>query len=235
MSYNKTNWVNSVTDLNETNMNKIENELELLAGKSVATAGEDLDDYINEGIYYFDAGYTPTNIPTGVNGWLVVFANGNFIKQVWFRHGSIAGNNDFETFVRTRVDSSNWSDWRRFIVEDELYYQTGESITINNAVLNGCITGDAKNIYLSLNLPKKLNKISSLSVSNLIGNIRGISGYIDSDYTATTNFNTGDYTTSIVRSTDTLIEFNIQKSTQFSNATNNTPVTANVQIQINLN
>ena len=36
--------------------------------KNITTTGENLDNYIYSGTYTFEGSYTPTNIPTGVNG-----------------------------------------------------------------------------------------------------------------------------------------------------------------------
>ena len=43
---------------------------------TVTTAGENLDDYTKTGVYYFSSNHTPVNVPSGVNGWLVVYGNG---------------------------------------------------------------------------------------------------------------------------------------------------------------
>ena len=86
--------------------------------KAVTVAGEDLDDYIYPGIYTFAGSYTPEHIPAGVNGWLVVLrwptsdANAT-VKQLWFRHGTV-GDNDFETYVRTKLGTNAFGSWSKF-------------------------------------------------------------------------------------------------------------------------
>lgn len=86
-------------------------------GKNITTAGENLDNYIYPGVYTFGADYTPTNIPDGVNGWLVVFrwvtsdANAT-VKQLWFRLGTI-GSNDYEIYVRTKIGNSTFGAWSK--------------------------------------------------------------------------------------------------------------------------
>lgn len=103
--------------------------------KYVTVTGTNLNDYIEDGIYFFNADYTPTNIPEGVNGWLQVFTIGKdnystdkFIKQLWFRAGT-PNSNDFETFVRTRSWDGNWGNWRKIITEVDTNWQ---NITLNN-------------------------------------------------------------------------------------------------------
>lgn len=89
----------------------------------------DLNNYTEGGIYFFsvssDGTTTINNIPTGVNGWLVVLplndydGNGTTLcKQIWYRYGT-ANTNDFNTFVRTYVSSGTWSAWKQYkMVED---------------------------------------------------------------------------------------------------------------------
>lgn len=86
--------------------------------KNITKTGEDLDDYIYPGVYTFGGSYTPEHIPAGVNGWLVVLrwptsdANAT-VKQLWFRHGTV-GENDFETYVRTKLGSNAFGSWSKF-------------------------------------------------------------------------------------------------------------------------
>ena len=97
----------------------------------VTTAGTNLNDYVDQGIYFFNQSYIPTNIPTGVNGWLVVMALGEadttdkFIKQVWLRAGT-PNTNDYDMYVRTRSWDGNWGSWRRIITEVDTEWKTLE-------------------------------------------------------------------------------------------------------------
>lgn len=93
-----------------------------IATVNVTIANTDLNDYTQDGVYYFGANYTPTNIPAGVNGWLQVMTGeqGGTIakKQIWYRHGT-ANSNDFETYVRTSTDGSTWGNWNKYVTEVE--------------------------------------------------------------------------------------------------------------------
>ena len=84
-----------------------------IATTMVTASNVNLNNYTETGLYYFPAGRTITNIPAGVNGWLLVInsASVGAIKQIWFRHGT-ANTNDFETYVRTLAGS--WSNWFKF-------------------------------------------------------------------------------------------------------------------------
>ncbi len=100
---------------------ELESEIENLKSKTltqmVKTADTDLNDYIEDGTYYFSTSYTPLNIPSGSNGWLQVFSSNQLgVKQIWYRYGT-ANSNDFQTYVRTRTAANVWSDWKRFSID----------------------------------------------------------------------------------------------------------------------
>lgn len=94
----------------------------------ITTAGENLNDYIQPGIYmWVSAEQGPTNAPTepntNVNGWLHVMSNGlETIKQIWYRLGH-PDSNDHNTYVRTKTINSEWSSWKR-------YFTTADTIDI---------------------------------------------------------------------------------------------------------
>ena len=88
----------------------------------VKQTAQDLNNYLNTGVWYFNSNYTPANLPTGsVNGWLVVLrADNGAIKQLWLRYGRL-GVNDFNTYVRTG-NGTEWSAWRRIMSEPVVLY-----------------------------------------------------------------------------------------------------------------
>ena len=82
----------------------------------VEPVNTNLNDYMDEGTYYFETNHTPQNIPTGSNGWLQVFNRGKdkaFVKQIWYRAGTI-GTDDMETYVRTYLSSRGWGPWIKY-------------------------------------------------------------------------------------------------------------------------
>ena len=122
MAYSKTTWVDNTTPIDKDNLNKIEQGIYdnsiRIETQNVTTANTNLNDYKENGIYYFASNaVTPTNIPAGVNGWLQVIkgADNNVIKQLWFRHGT-ANANDNETYVRT-LTGGTWSNWKLYVVD----------------------------------------------------------------------------------------------------------------------
>ena len=102
----------------------------------VKETGTDLNDYLYSGVYYFSSSYTPTNIPSGTNGWLTVMrADSGAIKQLWHRYGNTILN-DHNTYVRTR-GSSSWGPWRRYSVEPEVLYNGNSAGTITLSLAAG--------------------------------------------------------------------------------------------------
>lgn len=83
-------------------------------------AAVDLNNYINQGWYFFTSTNTITNIPAGVNGWLQVIkdkSSGSWAKQIWYRAGT-SNSNDYQTYVRTLMNGV-WSNWKQYqMVED---------------------------------------------------------------------------------------------------------------------
>ena len=102
----------------------------------------DLNDIVETGIYFFSQAYTPVNIPTGVNGWLVVMkGNGSHVvKQVWYRQGTV-NVNTYNTFERYK-GGDTWSEWTRFLTEKDYYkaLNTGNTVIPENADLNDYMT-----------------------------------------------------------------------------------------------
>lgn len=125
----------------------------------VTTANTNLDDYKKTGVYYFNTNVTPSNIPAGVNGWLIVLKGNQdyVIKQIWLRHGTY-NSNDFETYVRTKMTISgvtDWASWQRLIVENDSFYKDGDSFTFTWSG-GACLTSGATEIQFSISLPKRI-------------------------------------------------------------------------------
>lgn len=89
----------------------------------VAVTGENLNDYINPGIWSFPQANVPTNVPAGTNGWLIVMPWGDgtgTVKQIWLRHGTL-GETDHEIYTRTRIAGLNaWSSWTKIITSKDI-------------------------------------------------------------------------------------------------------------------
>lgn len=91
----------------------------------VTTANTNLNDYTQNGWYFFGTDVTPVNIPTGSDGWLYVVSNVGtneveYYKQLWFRKGT-ENTNDYETYLRTGSTNTEgvWSDWAKNLTNKE--------------------------------------------------------------------------------------------------------------------
>lgn len=180
---------------------------------------QNLNDYITEGRYYFYG--APTNIPAGVNGFLVVLVSSNgAVKQIWYRHGT-ANTNDYETYVRTFTNG--WSSWKRLIVDTDIYYTPGDTYTVtesHSVAYSGYVTGSSQDIRFTIPVPKSLKNISQITVTTLILNIRHVGGgYIGGSSAHDFKSNVG----SIVNSNNNLISITLHNNNGWG-VTNNIPV-----------
>lgn len=169
----------SITDALSANQGRVlKGFIDDLATKIIETSGTDLNNYTTEGTYFFSASNTPLNVPSGVvNGWLrVMKGSSSWIKQIWYRAGT-ANTNDYNTYVRTYTSAGVWSAWKRLVAEDEMYFMTGETLTIDtlyNAL--GHLTGSSKDIHFTIPLHKSLDKITSININSFDLTIRHSDG-----------------------------------------------------------
>ena len=79
---------------------------------NVTETGTDLNNYTESGLYYFSSSHTPSNLPFGANGWLLVAGSSiEHYKQLWFRDGTV-GSNEWHMATRTYQPSKGWSTWK---------------------------------------------------------------------------------------------------------------------------
>lgn len=110
-------------------------------------------------------------------------------------------------------------------VIDELYYKPGDKINFDfNFAVGALITASTKILYFTIITPKKLTNISSITCNSLRAEIRGISGYLNSASGYNEYVGTTGYTVNCTKSSDCSITVYIQKSSAWTNVTNNTPV-----------
>ena len=114
-----------------------------------------------------------------------------------------------------------------------LYYAPGETYSTSaTMMISGYITNGVRNIHLGLWLPKSLERINRISITNLVGSMRGINGYIN-NWTGDTNILTQPgITIEAHRTTPNGICLNIGKSSDYTNATANTPVSLSGRITL---
>ena len=194
--------------------------------KNILTAGTDCNNYVYSGCYYFDSERTPYNAPPDVkNGWLHVMAEqplnegrgSGFVKQIWYRAGT-PNDNDFQTWVRTaNIGLTGWSAWRRLVVEDDLYYSPGELYWNYDIVYcGGHITSGSKSVCTNISVPKRLERINSITVNGYNVTVRGVGGYVIQNATS-------GLTLTAIKADPTNVQLTITSPSALS-ATNNTPV-----------
>lgn len=190
--------------------------------KTVLSADTDLDDYVGNGIYYFDSDHTPLHAPTGnENGWLAVISEqalnegrgSGYAKQFWYRGGTSAVN-DFQTYVRTcNLGVMYWSPWKRLLVEKDCFYTYGDKYA-NSAIvyLGGLITGGGTSICTSLTVPKRLDKIVSIAVNRYDLTVRTAAGG------EILNRATDGYTVTALKADDSNVQLTITAPSALSEA-----------------
>lgn len=143
-------YLDGVTSGIQEQFDKIKDQLDKKVEKciEVTTKGANLDDYVDEGWYYFGSSYTPVNIPSGTNGFLHVVRRKTssiiIIKQFWYRMGNT--NTDHNCYMRNYYSGdSAWTNWTRFITEKDAYQKT--KLWTNANLSNGF---NAQTISLSL-------------------------------------------------------------------------------------
>lgn len=213
------------TPLNASNLNQVQTNVDnaKLEKTVVVTAtSQNLDSYRTEGRYYFDASNPPTNRPAGTNGELEVITNtAGFCKQFWYRHGT-ADTNDYETYVRTSTDGSNWSSWQRYIVAVDYYYKANDKYIAGASIpvsYLGYITGDAKDIRFTIYTPKSLKNISTITVNKMKLNIRHPGG----GYVGSSDYDFKNLVSEKIKINDNTIDIGIHKDTNWG-ITNNVPL-----------
>ena len=136
---NKIIFENGKTKVNAETFTQFQNNIEEainevnedISTTYVNTGGAvDLNDYTEQGWYFFTSNNTIANVPVGVNGWLNVVKDkdsGTWTKQVWYRAGT-ANSNDYQTYVRTRTGDV-WSNWKQYQMVEDTGWKT---LTLNS-------------------------------------------------------------------------------------------------------
>ena len=117
---------------------------------------------------------------------------------------------------------------------DMFYYKPGDTITFTEIVLVGFISNATKNLYFSVILPKNLANITSVNITSFNAELRGINDYLNNSAGYTQYVGASGYTLTSVKGSDNSLNITLSKSTAFTNATNNTPISARVTLTLNL-
>lgn len=122
MAYSKTNWQDlpsTATPINSTNLNKIENELEVVdkSLKYIGNAPTDWNDAKTFGIYNVSGTYTNAPTSSQIGGVLIVYENRGSVwnpgtpsgSWIWQEFRDTSG----KIYRRNATNTSNsWTSWR---------------------------------------------------------------------------------------------------------------------------
>ncbi len=123
------------TPINADNLNAMQNNVDnakLDKTIVVTEEGTDLNDYKDDGIYFFvNNASLPSNRPANIYGWVeVIGSNGFNVRQFWHRSSTINGSSEYQTFVRLyNRNADTWSAWERLATEHDCYYMAGDSFS----------------------------------------------------------------------------------------------------------
>lgn len=105
------------------------------------------------------------------------------------------------------------------------YYRSGDVFESNLFIINGFITSSAKKINFSIPMPKSFLPGTTLTLNTLKANLRGISGYLNSNNSIIDLLYSGySVTVQTFNRATNMLEITVESSTAFTNVTNNTPV-----------
>lgn len=136
------------------------------------------------------------------------------------------------TWERRFYMATTWSPW-----EDKKYYHSGDTLALtNDETMNGMITASTTRVYVTINLPKNIAiDVSSISVEGLYVEARGIKGYLNSQSGYVQYIGKSGYSLSAYMPKPNSVVIVINKSSAFTNATNNTPISLNGRVSLRFN
>lgn len=115
-------------------------------------------------------------------------------------------------------------------IVEEGYYMPNETITIGGQNIDtaimifGNVTSATKSLITMVKMPKSLKFINSITCSHLQVEARGISGYLNGNAGFNEFYNTSGYTIDCCKVDDYTIRLLVNKSSAWTNTTNNTPI-----------
>lgn len=180
------NLPRTTTPLNAENMNAIQTNAEnainaadvLRVNGTNINENDDLDNYTTAGVYYCNSTAicnSLANCPvTSVGFKLIVEYLHTTTRMV-----QIIKLNAVNPKIYIRNYTGSWNEWTKIVDDREIYYKAGDTIVLSsNASFNGFVTGGGNTLYMTIIPPKRLDKVSVITINSLKLNIRGITGYI---------------------------------------------------------
>ena len=146
-----------------------------------------------------------------VNGNIILPGTANYAKELTNTLGLDGGGTDATTAEGARANF-------------DLAWKVNDTFSAASYYPIACfLTESSKTLQITLSLGCYINA-SRVSVTELVGSLRGVSGYLDSD-SSNRNLLASPFTVSasIINKKAGLVHIVITKSSAFTNATNNTP------------
>ncbi len=123
--------------------------------------------------------------------------------------------------LQTDGTIKNYKTDKRLIEENEIYYQSGDTISASSGIyLGGTLTGSSKQMVFSIFTSKSLKNITSFTLNSMKLTARSVAGEYLLNGVSNTDF---DGTITLEKRNDNTISIYWNANTAFS-ATNNTPV-----------
>ena len=146
-----------------------------------------------------------------------------YVKTNWVNNSAPALNASNLNKIEDGIFNNDTAIENQFFNPGDVYDYTYPGIL----PCAGLVTTSTTTIFFSVTLPKRLDRISSISVNTLTGGARGISGYVNGT-SDSTNLMSG-YTVSALIMDAYTIRVQVVKSSALTNVTNNTPVTVSLK------
>lgn len=126
--------------------------------------------------------------------------------------------------IKSVVNSNYSAQLNQYtVLYDDIFYKAGDTFSATDIVAGGNITSGSSNVQFSIPLSKNTRDLTGVSITNLTARIRGINGYLNNNSSATNYVGLSGYTVSSTIQNN-MISINIAKSSAYTNATNNTPL-----------
>lgn len=180
-----------------------------------------LDDWITmpTGNYYVGIGWNGVSWGSAT---ITVSNSANYCFMTW--------QNPYSVRIRAQLWNGNYY-YTFFSEQDGDTYVPNDTFVSNHGLpINGFITSSATVISLNVPLYKRLSQISTITCTACVGGIRGTSGYVNGSSDTYNWLTASGVTISCGKAPHSnAIVMLIQKTSAFTNVTNNTPLSYNAQ------
>lgn len=211
------NLPDRTTPLNAENLNN-------MVSYEIITGSFDFNNLINEDQKvpkkYKINSSSGTNRPVNNWGWLEVrktIASSADVYNQWYE------SDKGEVYYRQKSSSSTeWESWVK--VSENNYYKAGDTQSLSELTIAGYVSSSTSALMMDIYLPKKIDNISSITITSGTATIRTTNGgYLDNNSSGF-DITKSPYSLAIYKREGNRITIRINKSSAYTNVTNNTPI-----------